>query len=584
MRIPRFSNTAISGKLMIYFLGLTLLSVFTLGILGPLLYARSMEREASEHTTRMISQVTRGVEFYAKETEKMIDLLASSGPVRGLFEGDAIGASGRRAILDLQREILGACPELAGCLVLTDSGEMVSADYSRLTRDALTDESWYRRARENPGVLVLFPRPFGRNLRNSSGVVADDVVSMAKAIVKGDGSVGGLILIDLRLSVVEEVFRDTAFGQSGFLFIADPSGDVVYAPLNRVVYRVPFASFSDSRPMRIVRQAGTDYQVISRRSFYTGWRTFGVFSLAESRKAASLIRWYSIAIGLITAAAAGVTALFLTRSIAHPILALERLMKKAEQGDLAVRFAEERSDEIGKLGHGFNAMIATMQDLIDQVYVEQKLKREAELRILQEQIKPHFLYNTLDTILWMAEEKGAFELARIIEALTSLFRIGLSRGQELIPLSQELKHVESYLYIQKARYEDKFEYVVTGDEELSNCRVVRLILQPLVENAIYHGIKQRRENGRLTIETERSGDFLILRVADDGAGMAPEKLDELNRSLGSDDRGNAQGFGVHNVNERIRLTYGKNYGLSFRAAPGGGTVAEIRHPIITEEE
>jgi two-component system, sensor histidine kinase YesM len=584
MRLPHFANTAISGKLMAYFLAIILIPVLTLGILGPMLFSRSMEREASDSTTRMLSQVTRGVEFYAKETEKLIDLLASSGPVRDLFDGEDIGREGRKAILDLQGEIVGACPELAGCLVLTDGDELVSADYSRLSRDALTDEPWYRQARERPGTLVLAPRPYGRNLRGSSGVVADDVVSVAKAIQRADGRVGGLILIDLRLSVVEAVFQDTSFGQSGFLFIVDPQGQLVYAPPNRVVYRIPVASFSSANPIRIVRQAGVDYQVISRLSAYTGWRAFGVFSLAESRRAAGILRWYSIAIGVVTMLASAVAALFITRSIARPILALERLMKKAERGDLAVRFAEERSDEIGKLGHGFNAMIATMQGLIDQVYVEQKLKREMELRILQEQIKPHFLYNTLDTIQWMAQENGADELVKVVVALTNLFRIGLSRGQELIPLAQELKHVESYLYIQKARYLDKFEYAVEGDPELSGCHVVRLILQPLVENAIYHGIKERRGAGRLSIQAERSGGCLLLRVTDDGVGMGAEKMEELNRLLGSDDRDGAEGFGVHNVNARIRLAYGKNYGLSFRAAPGGGTVAEIRHPVILEGE
>jgi two-component system sensor histidine kinase YesM len=175
-------------------------------------------------------------------------------------------------------------------------------------------------------------------------------------------------------------------------------------------------------------------------------------------------------------------------------------MKEAEEGNLAVRFEGRQEDEIGYLGKSFNTMIEEVQKLIDMVYREQQSKREAELKSLQEQIKPHFLYNTLDTIQWMAQEHGARDIVEVVGALTRLFRIGLSRGKEMIFLSDELEHVRSYLIIQKARYEDKFDFTLQMEDGLASCMVLKLSLQPLVENAIYHGIKERRGHGTVRVQ------------------------------------------------------------------------------------
>jgi two-component system sensor histidine kinase YesM len=295
-----------------------------------------------------------------------------------------------------------------------------------------------------------------------------------------------------------------------------------------------------------------------------------------------MIRYWTYLIGGITIILAIVAAFFFTSSIAKPVLDLRNLMKRVEHGDLSVRFSRAPRDEIGDLGLGFNEMIERIQSLIDQVYVEQRSKREAELRILQEQIKPHFLYNTLDTIQWMAQEHRVDDVVSMVGALTSLFRIGLNKGRELISLSDELEHVESYLCIQKMRYEDKLDYSISCDPALRSRQVLRLMLQPLVENAIYHGIKERRGPGTLAVEARVESGDLYLTVRDDGVGINEIKLAQLNASL---EEGGASvgGYGIHNVHERIRLTFGKPYGLSFKSVYGEGTVVTARHPLLDSE-
>jgi two-component system sensor histidine kinase YesM len=571
-------------KLMVYFLVILLIPLISLGFVGPALYAKSIERDTKSHMASMIGQVNENIELHVHEMERLIDLVAQTKAVASFFESGSAGASERQEIFETLSNVSQTHPEIAGILVVATDDAWVSDGFSRTTRDPLTEERWYLDACASPGNVCLFARPIGRNIRSTWSYGADEVVSIVKAVASpGSGMVRGAVLIDMRLAAVEELFTGSPLGKGGFLFIADSGEEMVYAPVNDVVYRIPLDALSGDSSSAIVRVAGTDYQVLAQRSRYTLWRTLGVFSLAETLREVLMIRSLTYAIGGVTMLLAIVLALIFSSSIAKPVLNLRSLMKRVEEGDLSARYAGVQGDEIGELGHGFNEMIERIRSLIDQVYVEQRSKREAELRILQEQIKPHFLYNTLDTIQWMAQEHRVDDVVSMVGALTSLFRIGLNRGREYVSLSEELEHVESYLCIQKMRYEDKFDYSISCDASLRSTRVLRVMLQPLVENAIYHGIKERRGPGVLSVEAKAQDGDLSLVVRDDGVGMDAAMLASLNASL--EDGGPAVGgYGIRNVHERIRLTFGKPYGLSFTSVCGEGTAVTIRHPILDSED
>jgi two-component system, sensor histidine kinase YesM len=571
-------------RLMAYFLAILLLPLMSLGFVGPLLYARSIERETNSNMAAMIGQVNKNIEIRVREMERLIDLIADIKVVSTFLKNGAATSSEQREIVDMLSNISETHPEIAGVLVVASNDAWVSDGFSRTTRDPLTEERWYARAVATPHEVHLVSRPIGRNIRSTKAYGADEVVSIVKAAARLDAKskAVGAILIDMRLSAIEELFTTSVIGKGGFLYIADSEGEMVYAPVNRVVYRLPLDALLRKPSAAIINVAGVDYQVLAQRSPYTDWRTIGVFSLAETLREVLMIRYWTYIIGGITMILAIGTAFFFTSSIAKPVLDLRSLMKRVEDGDLSVRFSGMHNDEIGELGLGFNEMIGRIQGLIDQVYVEQRSKREAELRILQEQIKPHFLYNALDTIQWIAQEHRVDDVVSMVGALSSLFRIGLSKGREFIPLSDELEHVESYLLIQKMRYEDKFDYSIRCDPGLRSRHVLRLTLQPLIENAIYHGIKERRGHGLLSVEAKIENGDLILTVADDGVGMTKETLAQLVDSL---DKGGPSlgGYGIRNVHERIRLTFGKPYGLSFESVSGEGTVVTVRHPNLDAE-
>jgi two-component system sensor histidine kinase YesM len=273
----------------------------------------------------------------------------------------------------------------------------------------------------------------------------------------------------------------------------------------------------------------------------------------------------------------------ISASIYRPIKKLHDVTTTITKNDLQVLVNSENVDEITELGNNFNIMIGKIRELLNAKVKEQENLKKAELKALQAQINPHFLYNTLDTIVWMAEANKTDQVIEIVRALSSFFRIALSKGKDWISIRQEIEHVSSYLAIQKMRYRDILDYKIEVDEDLLDGTILKLTLQPLVENALYHGIKNKRNGGTITVRAQRVGEDLVrLEVQDDGVGFTPYKLAQI-RDMLNDDIGEISlkegGFGLENVNKRIKLYYGKQYGLYVQSEYLGGTQVVARIPL-----
>lgn len=298
-------------------------------------------------------------------------------------------------------------------------------------------------------------------------------------------------------------------------------------------------------------------------------------------------RWQTFSVLLIFSAVAFsvVAAWSLSRSIYTPIKKLHDFTTTVTKNDLQALMTSDNVDEIAELGMSFNIMIGKIKELLDAKVKEQENLKKAELRALQAQINPHFLYNTLDTIIWMAEARKNEQVVEIVSALSSFFRISLSKGMDWITIGEEVERTRSYLTIQKMRYNDILDFKIEVDESVTGNTVLKLILQPLVENALYHGIKNKRQGGTIIVRARRRNeDEILLEVEDDGIGFTPEKLAQLRAEL-EDDSGDFRlesGFGIGNVNKRIRLYYGKPYGVSVRSEYNTGTWVTLVIPAKTE--
>ncbi len=315
-----------------------------------------------------------------------------------------------------------------------------------------------------------------------------------------------------------------------------------------------------------VNQAARQYQIM--HDGLERWEVFYVVLLVT-------------AIGFSFAAAWAIS-----RSIYIPIKRLHDVTTTLTKDDLQVLVTRKNADEIAELGLSFNIMIGKIRELLATKMKEQESLKKAELRALQAQINPHFLYNTLDTIIWMAEAQQTDQVVQLVSALSSFFRISLSKGRDWITIGEEIERTRSYLTIQKMRYRDILDYRIEVDETVLNNTVLKLLLQPLVENALYHGIKNKRSGGVIHVRARQNGDGqIVLEVEDNGIGFTPERLMHVRAQI-SDDSGEIRlesGFGIDNVNKRVQLYYGRQYGLSISSEHQVGTRVTLVIPAITGE-
>ncbi|MBC2456942.1 sensor histidine kinase [Clostridium beijerinckii] len=577
-------NKSIGDKLIFYFLGVILVVTITITTLGNLLYKDSINFTQNENTNQIIKQINSNIESYVNNTENIINYMSIDPRIIKFLndnkpENTDIEDEAYKSIYNFVK----FNPEIAGIMIVNNNGGYISDVMNKVSRDPLNHEDWYIKAYNQPETIHLFTKPIGRNIDNIFKYSADEVFSMSKAVTDSStGKIKGVILIDVKLDAIKKIIENSKPGTAGFVYIIDMNKEIVYTPVNNIVYRIKNEWIEDINNEIIIKNInGENYQLTKVDSNYTGWETIGVFPESESLRVIKYIKYYSLVVAILALIIAEILVIIFTRSIVNPIQKLKKLMKKAQEGDLTVFFNSKYNDEIGELGGSFNNMVKEINNLINLVQIEEKNKRIAEMNVLQAQIKPHFMYNTLDTIRWMAEDHNEEDIVEIIEAFTNLLRISLSKGKEIISVKEELSHVQSYLVIQKIRYEDKLNYEIQFDEEILNYKLIKLILQPLVENAIYHGIKEKRGNGKILITGKIENNLLCFTVVDNGKGMDKKTLDKINRMLKNNNgKKNEIGYGIFNVNERIKIIYGDEYGLTYKSIYGEGTIVELRHPII----
>lgn len=298
-------------------------------------------------------------------------------------------------------------------------------------------------------------------------------------------------------------------------------------------------------------------------------------------KDTNVMRNNIIVISLVVFVLVIMIANYLSKSITKPLIHLEKAMKEVEEGNFEVNVDIRDTKELSILASAFNKMVSRIKELMDIVKKDEKDKRESELKILQAQINPHFLYNTLDTLSFKALDNDDEEMVKMIDALSNFFRISLSKGKEFIPLTKEIEHLESYLYIQKIRFKDILTYSIDNsvDEELV---VLKLILQPIVENAILHGIKPKGSKGYVNVEVSKTDKYLYYKIRDNGVGMSEDKLADIRLQISNQKP--ATSYGLINVSNRIKLTYGKEANLMVDSTYGVGTTIVVSIPLQGEND
>ena len=395
------------------------------------------------------------------------------------------------------------------------------------------------------------------------------------------GGEAAWVSLDLSFAGISGYINNVGIGQRGYCFLMDQSGAIVYHPQQRLLY----AGLKSEDTASLATLADGTYDddtVIYSLSTVegSGWRVVGVSYVDElvNQNVREMIRLSGV-MALVILAAALFTSWLLSHLLGRPLRGLASAMERFESD--ADHFTYQPvggTREVRELSDSFGHMVVRIQQLMSTVRQEEVNLRKTELKALQAQINPHFLYNTLDSIAWMCERGRNTDAVNMVHALARLFRISISRGNELIPIAKELEHAESYLQIQKYRYKNQFTYTFEVDPACLEYYCNKITLQPIIENAINHGLDLMVDEGQITVQVCQEGEDILFRVRDNGVGMSREQVDAILHHS----PGDRTGIGIKNVDDRLKIYFGKEYGLWITSELDVGTCVEIRMPKIGE--
>lgn len=446
------------------------------------------------------------------------------------------------------------------------------------------EEDWYKNAMEKTENMH-YSTPKVQNLFSYADYKYKWVITLSRAVEinKGKETEQGVLLIDMKYSGIEQILDRAKLGNNGYVYLIDRDGEIIYHPRQQLIYsnlleenNEVAATYKDGNCTEIF--LGEERVITVKTVGYTGWKI-----IAVTPQKAIKLNYYQTTVfaGLIIAFTIVVIVfmnIFISTRISGPIKELEYSMKKLEKGYLDAEIYVGGSYEIEHLGKTIKKMVSQMKKLMADIVEEHESKKKSELDALQSQINPHFLYNTLDAIVWMVENEKQSEAVRMVTALARLFRISLSKGKNMISVKDELEHVRNYLTIQQMRYKNKFTFDIIAEPEILEMTTIKLLVQPLVENAIYHGMEYMDGEGEIIIKAYVKEEGLYIEVADNGLGMPQNVVDRLLidthtvKSKGS-------GIGLKNIQERIQLSFGSKYGLIIESEPDEGTIMTIYLPL-----
>lgn len=539
-------------------------SVFFYGISGIIL-----DKELAG-TAEAIDQSGKYIETYIDKLRSVSYVISSDSGIRRYLGNK--NAKDRKDTLSLINRVLESDEFISGITIVSKDGEVISSEKSvdMTVSSDMMQEKWYAQAIEGSGM------PFLTSLRKSELVMDKNfwVISMSQEIFDESGANLGVLLIDVKYEFIDGYLDVIDLGKNGYSFIISMTNELVYhkdisyfEDSSKTEDLVKFASMTDG----FSKELG---QTVHKNVIKdTNWILVGVSSMDEyfmiKKQMIEVIVMGGLLIGLFGI----IGGVYYASKITKPFKKLEESMLEVESGLKRIEYDNSMCIEVTVLSEHFNNMVRRIEELMKDIKENERYLRTYELSALRSQINPHFLYNTLDTIVWMAEFGDTDMIIKVTKSLANFFRLSLSGGKEMITVEEEVSHVSEYLMIQSVRYEDKLRYSFNISDDVKPLIVPKIILQPIVENSIYHGIKEKDGIGNISIIAEKDSERLVISVIDDGVGFDEEK------SKCESDDVKLGGIGLSNVDKRIKLYYGNSYGANIKSKINEGTKVTITLPI-----
>lgn len=573
-------KVSIRYTIFLYFTISALVAMLLGGVALYVQMSRQVSTVVQEENEAVLSQVNRSVDSYLRTIMKLSD---------SLYYGVIKNADMREESLNDQITLLydNNKDSIANIALLSKDGELLEAvPAARLKTDLdVTKEEWFGNTLERTDNLH-FTTPHVQYIFDGSEQQYRWVITLTRAveITHGTSTEQGILLIDIRYNSLQQILEDISLGNQGYLYMISSDGELIYHPKMQLIETgqmqeniTAAAEYRDGSYKEEYR--GENRNVSVKSVGYTGWKLLSV--TPEKGLSLSNLKM-RLFVAFVAAAFLFVLVLInalISSRITNPIKELEKSVNAIEAGELDTEVYTGGSYELQHLGRSIGDMAKRIKKLMQDIVAEHESKRKSEFDTLQSQINPHFLYNTLDIIVWMIENEQKQEAVKVVTALARFFRISLSKGKSIITVHDELEHVRNYLTIQQMRFKNKFVYEIRAEEDTMGLACLKLMLQPLVENAIYHGMEFMDGDGLIEIQVKKEGKDLWIEVRDNGFGMTKEQVENLLSEKPHVSSRRGSGIGVKNVNERIRLYFGEDYGLIIESEPDEGCLIRCHLPV-----
>jgi len=579
--IEYFNNISINKKLILFFILISLVPTLVLGITSYKISESVVKEKEIIRTIRNLKDVDSLVFNYLSSKRYIAIRLSMDDFVISLMNIDSLGEAEKvkcefevRKLLNDYRNTEG----IQSIYIFDSSGKEYTNDINKTdSYERIIFTKWYNE-------ILMEKTYLWGDVRELNNIYTLPFYRIARDPATGEFT--GLILLNIREDHIYRVYSSLEEPQ-GKILIVNQNNKIVSCSNKSVLgrelediigYNVQFNGSQGYFEVKIGKER---YLVTYYKNNIMGWYYVCLEQLNRILSASEGIKQLTLMICFLCLDVTLLFSIFLSMKITKPVNKLVNNIKEVQQGNLDVRVNFKSKDEFGLIGSAFDDMLKRLKQSIEDIYEAQRKKKEAEIKALIMQVNPHFLYNTLTSIIWMTNNNKKDEVINMVSSLSRLFRISLSKGKEIILVSEELQHAESYLIIQKIRYKDEFNYEFEVDEKVKSLYMPKLLIQPLVENSIYHGIKSIESNGVIKIKAFTENGRLIVEVADNGNGAKDSEAERINGFLTSDVQDSNCGIGIKNVNSRIKMYFGNNYGLSYRKE-NGFLIARITIPVLEE--
>ena len=577
-------NLSIQSSIFMYF---TVTAIIAIALISLIIFQRftnSLNATIIEENSGIVGQLGESVDSYLRNAMKVSDSIYYNVIKNTDISNDDI-KRGMNLIYVNNDNMIDDIALISG------KGELIeSMPALRLKDNSNVLEKDFFKKSMAESEYINFSMPHIRDLFDRNESSYSWVISLSRAVeVTDEGkATQALLLINLNYMYFEEIFSNVNLGNGGYVYLTNDRGDIIWHPKQNEIYSGRFkednkyaATLKDG--ITVENVSGKNLTLNVRTIGYTGWKLVGVTPSAALGVDGIKFRFFVLFVADLFLFLLAMINAFISDKISNPIKSLDGSVREIESGNLDVEIVPSGSYEVEHLGKSIKNMLGRIKVLMSDLVEEHNAKRKSEFDTLQSQINPHFLYNTLDIIVWMIENENSDKAVSIVTALAKFFRISLSKGKNIITVKDEVEHVRNYLMIQNMRFKNRFEYSIDVDEEVLSYSSLKLMLQPLVENAIYHGMEFMDGDGEIDVKVFKEDDSLYFTITDNGLGMSEDMVEALlSKDFVPSNKGS--GIGVKNVNERIKLYFGNEYGLKVESEPDEGTKITIHLPAVVYGE